>query len=95
MTVSNLATINTNIFQNDFIVKQIRLIRRPEVQEITGLSRSGIYARIDPDSSGFDPTFPKQINLGGRSVGWVLAEVEGWIAQRVAARDLEVGRTIR
>ena len=71
--------------------RRSRLIRRPEVQEITGISRSGIYARIDSDSPGFDPTFPKPVNLGGRSVGWVLDEIEIWVDQRVAARDSAKG----
>ncbi len=71
--------------------RQNRLIRRPEVQEITGISRSGIYARIDSNSPGFDPTFPKPVNLGGRSVGWVLGEIESWVDQRVAARDTVKG----
>lgn len=68
-----------------------RVIRRPEVQARTSLSRSGVYARFKSGSPGFDPTFPKPINLGGRSVGWLLSEVEAWIAQRVAARSEKEG----
>ena len=40
-----------------------RFIRLPQVIEMTGMSRSYIYARIAQEA------FPKQIQLGSRSVG--------------------------
>lgn len=43
---------------------QHKIIRLPAVTNLTGLSRSAIYERI---SKG---TFPKQICLGNRAVGW-------------------------
>ena len=42
-----------------------RIMRLPEVKLVTGLSRSTIYFRI---ALG---TFPKQVSLGGRAVGWL------------------------
>ena len=61
------------------------ILRLPEVKKTTGLSRSTIYARI---SHG---TFPKPVNLGGRAVGWVEAEIEEWLRQRIeASRKAEV-----
>jgi prophage regulatory protein len=54
-----------------------RLIRRPEVQAMTGLSRSSLYRLI---SEGF----PKPVRLSRHSVGWVLSEIVGWIALKVA-----------
>jgi len=53
------------------------MLRLPQVKQRTGLSRSGIYQRIS------EGTFPRQISLGARSVGWVEAEVEGWIVDRI------------
>ena len=47
--------------------------RLPKVVSNTGLSRSAIYARIA------EGTFPKQINLGGRAVGWLEADIQNWI----------------
>ena len=41
-----------------------RFIRLPQVLEMKGLSRSHIYPRIAQDA------FPKQIQLGSRSVVW-------------------------
>ena len=66
-----------------------RVLRRPAVQEQTGLKRSTLYAYVRLG------TFPKPIHLGGRSVGWIASEVEHWIAQRIAesrasARETEV-----
>jgi prophage regulatory protein len=55
------------------------LLRRKDVQSITGLSRSTIYFRIAEGS------FPKPISLGSRAVGWLASEIEEWVAARVAA----------
>lgn len=55
-----------------------RLLRRRQVEALTGLKRSTIYQRLA------EGTFPKQIRLGPRSVGWLASEIDGWIAARVA-----------
>lgn len=59
----------------------MRLMKRPEVQQDTGLSSSEIYNRLRQG------TFPKPVTLGPKSVAWVEAEVRQWIADRIAARD--------
>ena len=41
-----------------------RFIRLPQVVEMTGMGKTFIYSRIS------DGTFPKQIQLGSRSVAW-------------------------
>ena len=43
---------------------QDRLLKRPEVEAITGLSRAAIYARIKV------ATFPLPVRLGPNSVAW-------------------------
>ncbi len=53
------------------------ILRRPQVSERTGLSRSSIYAKISARE------FPKQISLGARSVGWVEHEIEDWLIARI------------
>jgi prophage regulatory protein len=64
-----------------------RILRRREVQALVGLARSTIYQAV---AAG---TFPAPIHLTQRSVGWVAAEVEAWIAARVAeSRAAEAGR---
>ena len=58
-----------------------RIIRLPKTKYLTGLSRSTIYKRISEED------FPKQVNLGGRSVGWVESEVLDWIDERILSRN--------
>lgn len=67
--------------------KALTIIRRKQLEARTGLSRSTIYAkmRVNPKRpSDFDPTFPKPISMGAKAVGWIEAEVEAWLAARVA-----------
>ena len=51
--------------------------RRKRVEAQTGLARSTIYAMVKAG------TFPPQIHLGPRSVGWIGEEVLQWISQRI------------
>ena len=55
-----------------------RFLRLPEVLERTGLSRSTIYVRL---AAG---RFPRPVALGGRAVGWIEAEVDEWVRERIA-----------
>jgi len=61
--------------------QQKKLLRRPEVEQRTGLKRSSIYARIK------EGTFPQPVSLGGRAVAWVEEEIAGWIRERIEARQ--------
>lgn len=56
-----------------------RLLRRREVQETTGLSRTALYRLIAAKD------FPAQVRLSTNTVGWLRSEVDVWIASRVAA----------
>ena len=56
-----------------------RIERLPAVSAKTGLSRSSIYAKIAEGS------FPQQVKLGPRAVGWVRSEVDAWILSRIEA----------
>ena len=57
-----------------------KILRLPEIMDLTGLSRSSIYAQI---AGG---TFPKQISLGARAVGWIESEVHEWVIERMNLR---------
>ncbi|MYA11702.1 MAG: AlpA family transcriptional regulator [Gemmatimonadetes bacterium] len=57
---------------------RVRILRLPEVQRRTGLSRSTIYVRLDRG------LFPKPVSLGARAVGWIESEVDEWIRERIA-----------
>ncbi len=54
-----------------------KILRLPAVKASTGLSRSTIYFRM---SQG---TFPKQVALGGRAVGWLELEINEWLQQQI------------
>lgn len=63
------------------------IIRLPEVSAITGLARPTVYKRLKDDR-----TFPKPVPLSdsksrGAPVGFILAEVQAWVASRIAKRD--------
>jgi len=53
------------------------ILRLPAVKTSTGLSRSTIYLRIA------EGRFPKPVSLGGRAVGWLEAEIQEWLQQRI------------
>jgi prophage regulatory protein len=57
-------------------------LRLPTVMAKTGLSRSGIYAAIAEGS------FPKQIPLGQRAVGWKQDDIDEWIEQRTSSAEI-------
>ena len=66
--------------------KEIRILRRKQVEARTGLSRSSIYARLrqNPKRPGdYDPTFPKPISVGAKAVGWIEAEIDAWLTAQV------------
>jgi len=56
----------------------LSILRLREVIRLTGLSRPTIYRRI---SAG---TFPKQIMLGERAVGWRAHEINQWLESLVS-----------
>ncbi|MCP4476144.1 MAG: AlpA family phage regulatory protein [Gammaproteobacteria bacterium] len=72
------------------------ILRLPQVQAHSGYARSTIYLRI---SQGL---WTKPVNLGARSVGWPVKEIESINSARIAGlsdseirtlvRDLEVKR---
>lgn len=61
-----------------------RLLRRKQVEQAIGLSRSTIYARLDKRSPHYDPDFPKPIKLGATSIAFVESEVQEYIAHCIA-----------
>jgi prophage regulatory protein len=54
-----------------------RVLRLPQVCEITGLKRSMIY------QLQAERRFPPSIKIGARAVGWLEIEIRGWVANRV------------
>jgi prophage regulatory protein len=58
-----------------------RLLRLPEVRTRTGKSRSSIYRGVA------DGTFPKQVKLGPRAVGWPDHEITAINQARLQGRS--------
>jgi prophage regulatory protein len=56
-----------------------KIFRRPAVQDLTGLSRSTLYAMIA------EGRFPAPVKLGTRAVGWKESDLSEWLASREAA----------
>lgn len=52
------------------------IFRRPDVERITGLSRSTLYAMMA------EGDFPKPVRLGKRAVGWREADIASWLESR-------------
>ena len=62
------------------------LIRRQDVERLTGLGRTAIFERLNPRSRYHDQSFPRPINIGGgNSTRWVESEVQAWIAAKIEA----------
>lgn len=58
-----------------------RMLRRKEVEAITGRSRSAIYEGM---AAG---TFPKPVKIGTRAVAWPESVIRAWIAERMEGRE--------
>lgn len=57
------------------------ILRRRQVEQKVGLTRSPLYARIKAGE------FPRPVRLGnGRAVGWVESEVDDWLATQIKNR---------
>jgi prophage regulatory protein len=56
-----------------------KIIRLPAVIDKTGLSRSSIYLRMSKGE------FPQSISLGDRAIGWLEADIEQWLEDKISA----------
>lgn len=57
----------------------VYLLRRKQVEMLTGLSRSTIYDRMNRG------TFPKSLKIGGRLVAWNSNDINQWIREQIDA----------
>ena len=56
-----------------------RLLRRRQVEEITGLSRSSIYRLM------MDDEFPRPVKIGPAAVRWKASDLTTWLESRPVA----------
>ena len=68
-----------------------RIMRIPEVVEVTGLSKTTIWRRV---KSG---DFPAPVRLGSlatRSIGWRSGQVQEWLDTRSIFNELNIGKPV-
>jgi prophage regulatory protein len=53
--------------------EQLKIIRLPDVEQRSGISRSTIYRYMNAGN------FPKTIKIGLRAVGWLESDIDAWI----------------
>jgi prophage regulatory protein len=53
-----------------------RVLRRPSVQDMTGLGRSTLYEMMARGD------FPKPVRIGARAVGWRESDIVAWLDSR-------------
>lgn len=80
--MSNISTTSSGSF-----IPQI--VRIKTVIQMTGLSRSAIYEKMNPKSPYFEAHFPRSIKLGAAAVGWSENEVKEWINMRMNSRQIQ------
>ena len=61
-------------------IVQPAILRVADMLAYLNIGRTGLYKLLAED-----PSFPPQIKLGKRAVGWKRHEVDSWIADRPAA----------
>jgi prophage regulatory protein len=64
----------------------VQILRLPQVCKVTGLGRSMIY-QLESTRR-----FPCRVRIGARAVGWVEAEIQGWLADRIERYRAETVR---
>lgn len=57
----------------------VKIIRKIEVLERTGLSNASIYRLI---TKGLFPRQKRLTGEGGRAVGWLESDIDNWIVSR-------------
>ena len=64
----------------------VRFLRMPEIQARTGVSRTTIYQWMA------EGRFPRPVRLGARAMGWIEADFDEWLRERIAkSRDAAEG----
>ena len=64
--------------------ENVRLIRRKEVQDKTGIGASSIYAMMKKGE------FPQSVNISERRVAWIESDIDQWISERIASHKAAI-----
>ncbi|MBI2603134.1 MAG: AlpA family phage regulatory protein [Deltaproteobacteria bacterium] len=64
-----------------------RILREPEVLNLTGLSRTTIW-RLEKEGS-----FPRRVKISRQAVGWLFQQIQKWMEQKhEISLNIEEGR---
>lgn len=63
-----------------------RIIRRLDTMKMLGVSKSTLADWQNPKSKRYRPDFPKKIQLGVNSVGYLESEINSYIAKLAGTR---------
>jgi prophage regulatory protein len=63
-----------------------RILRLKAVLDRTGLSRSTLYRKVERG------TFPKQVRISERCIGWRESDLERWLRNPIDYSRAEAGR---
>ncbi|WP_417442863.1 helix-turn-helix transcriptional regulator [Idiomarina abyssalis] len=64
-----------------------RVLRLQEVLDLLSISKSYHFAKLDKNSKSYDPTYPRPISVGERSVRYIEQEVIDWVNARKEERN--------
>jgi prophage regulatory protein len=83
--------LNVQKFGEQIIAERLKdaILKLGAVSEITGVPASSVYRKVQRGE------FPAPVKLGETASGWLLSEVEAWIAKRREERDKELARQER
>lgn len=84
MTDTDFQSLNNQ--PSPTVQQPIKILRLPEVISRVGLKRASIYLHV---AQG---TFPKQVSLGERAVGWIESEIDAWLSAKIYKRKTPTQR---
>ena len=56
-----------------------QIIKVPKVIELTQLSRTTLYDKMNPKSKRYDESFPRPIKLSLNAIGWFEQDIIDWL----------------
>ena len=62
------------------------VLRIDDVSRKCGISKSMIWAKLNPKNRRHDADFPQPFTLGDKAIGWLESEIDTWIEHRAAQR---------
>lgn len=69
----------------------MKFTRPNDLYDSKGIARGTAYAKLNPNSPQYDPTFPIPVRIGPRSVGWIESEIDDWIERQAQIARVKPG----